>query len=518
MKNIIWLFALLLAFSGCYEDKGNYDYSESNSISIDMGNSMYSATFDETINIEPVFTFALDSNETGLTYEWRLENKFLSDKRNLSFHVDTIMKGNCYLRVLDTKTGITYSAYTIFDLTEKFNNQGWMILSEKDGESYLTYISEAINASAPGGFAYKENPGVYQQENHVKLGGKPVGLLEHFYFGTSSSNTWVLLDGAETVDLSGLSFKKEITLKESFIDEQLPVDFTPLKMAEMRWISAVINKKDHKVYTRKKISDKSYFTGSFLDNPLQYNGEDLYVTDFVIAPSNGPGYTLMVEGKKGHQRYLALIDKDKSNAGKVLPLTVSKYPDGFSRVDNVGDMAVIYTGYNRESSNGSGKNRYHSILRAPNGVYYYQDFVIAKMSNTSSVSVTPGKQVKFDVGDILDETTLFNVAAYPKSTYMMIAHGPDLYIIERATIGNDNMQTFVKLYKHFDANITALDSESYQSFRLGVGLENGKFYVLNMEDGINDESKRVVYEAKANVGKVVDVRYKIQRGNNWTSN
>ena len=80
------------------------------------------------------------------------------------------------------------------------------------------------------------------------------------------------------------------------------------------------------------------------------------------------------------------------------------------------------------------------------------------------------------------------------------------------------MQTFVKLYKHFDANITALDSESYQSFRLGVGLENGKFYVLNMEDGINDESKRVVYEAKANVGKVVDVRYKIQRGNNWTSN
>ena len=42
--------------------------------------------------------------------------------------------------------------------------------------------------------------------------------------------------------------------------------------------------------------------------------------------------------------------------------------------------------------------------------------------------------------------------------------------------------------------------------------------MLNMEDGINDESKRVVYEAKANVGKVVDVRYKIQRGNNWTSN
>ncbi len=519
MKNVIWLFALLLTLLGCHEDKGNYDYSESNSISIDMGNTMYSATMDETINIEPVFTFSLDSNETGLTYEWRLENQFISDKRNLSFYVDTIMKGNCYLRVLDTKTGITYLAYTIFDLTEKFNNQGWMILSEKDGESYLTYISEVSNASAPDGFVYKENFSVYQRENHVKLGGKPIGLLEHFYFGTLSSNIWVLLDGAETVDLSGLSFKKEITLKESFIDEQLPVDFTPLKMAEMRWISAVINKKDHKVYTRKKISDRSYFTGSFLDNPLQYNGEDLYVTDFIIAPSNGPGYTLMVEGKKGHQRYLVLIDKDKSNAGKVLPLTVNaKYPDGFSRLDNLGDMEVIYTGYNRDGSNGSGKNRYHSILRDTDGVYYYQDFVIAKMSGTSSVIATPGKQVKFDVGDILDETTLFNIAAYPTSTYMMIAHGSDLYIIERANIGKDNMQTFVKLYKHFDADITALDSESFQSYRLGVGLNNGKFYVLNMKDGINDESKRVIYEAEANMGKVVDIRYKIQKGNNWTSN
>ena len=518
MRNIIWLLALLLACSACYDDKGNYDYSETNGITIDLRNTQYSAVTGETINIEPVLTFALDSNETGLEFEWRLGNKVLSNERNLSFYVDTILKENCYFRVLDTKTGITYITFTNFVLTEKYNNTGWMILSEKDGEAYLTYMKEVIDDASPSGYTYVEYPDVYQLENNAKLGGKPVGLLEHFYYNSSASNTWVLVDGAESVDLSGISFKRDITLKESFLDEQLPANFTPLKMAEMRWVSAVINKNDHKVYTRLKISDKSFFTGSFLDSPLQYKNEDLYVTDFVIAPFMSPGYTLMVEGEKGQQRYLALVDKDKNNAGKVLPLTISgAYPAGFSPLDNLGDMEVIYTGYSREGSNTSGKNKYHSVLKSSEGEYYYHEFIIEKMSGTNTVIATPVKQVKFDVGNILDENSLFYVAPYVGSSYMLITHGADLYIIDRANIGVPNMQSFVTLYKHFDANIAALDAETFQSYRLGVGLENGKFYVLNMkmETGMPEESNRVIYESKANVGKAVDVRFRIKTGNAW---
>ena len=320
------------------------------------------------------------------------------------------------------------------------------------------------------------------------------------------------------MDLSGISFKRDITLKESFLDEQLPVNFTPLEMAEMRWVSAVINKNDHKVYTRIKISDKSFFTGSFLDSPLQYEDKDLYVTDFVIAPFMGPGYTLMVEGEKGQQRYLALIDKDKNNAGKVLPLTINgTYPADFSPLDNLGDMEVIYTGYSREGSNSSGKIKYHSILKSPQGEYYYHEFTIEKMSSTNTVIATPVKQVKFDVGDILDENSLFYVSPYTGSSYMLITHGTDLYVIDRANIGVTNMQSFVTLYKRFDANIVALDAETYQSYRLGVGLENGKFYVLNMkmETGMPEESSRVIYESETNVGKAVDIRFRIKTGNNW---
>lgn len=515
MRNRIWLFFLLLAFGGCYDDKGNYDYTESNGITIDLGNSMYTAVSGETINIEPKFTFALDSNEMGLTYEWKLGDQFLSDKRNLSFYVDTILKENCYLRVLDTKTGITYLAYTIFDLTEKHNTQGWLILSEKDGGSYLTYIREQI---ANGGYNYIEYPGVYEEENHVKLGGKPIGLLEHFYYSSKSSNIWVLQDGGETVDLSGRSLKKEITLKESFLDEQLPTNFSPLKMAEMRWISAVINKNDHKVYTRKKISDKSYFTGSFLDTPLKYNDEVLYVTDFVIAPFITPGYTLMVEGEKGHQRYLALVDKDKSSAGKVLSFDINGgYKEGFTHLDDLGDMEIVYTGYSRVLAGSSLTGiKYHSILKSPEGIYYYQDFVVASLSSTSKIFATPGIQVKLDAGINIDDKTLFYILPYSDNAlYMMIANGTDLYMINLANIGSDNIASFVTLYKHFESNIMAMDAEDNKSLRLGVGLENGKFYVLDMDKGISDESKRVVYESDANVGKVVDIRFKIRSGNKW---
>ena len=90
MRNIIWLFALLFACAACYDDKGNYDYSETNGITIDLGNTQYLAVAGETINIKPVLTFAQDSNETGLEFEWRLGNKVLSNERNLSYYVDTI--------------------------------------------------------------------------------------------------------------------------------------------------------------------------------------------------------------------------------------------------------------------------------------------------------------------------------------------------------------------------------------------------------------------------------------------
>lgn len=515
MKKIALFLGIALTLAACYEDKGNYDYSELNDITIDLGNTQFTAAEGETISITPVLTFALDSTEANLSYEWNLDGRVISTDRNLSWVVDTTSsQSRCYYRVLDGSTGVTYLAYTSFQLTDKYDNQGWMILSEKDGSSSFSYIREDAS-----GASYVENPDVFAEMNGEPLGGKPVGLLEHFYYNSTSSNIWVLLDGAETVDLSGRSFKTDVTLSESFLDGAVPANFTPLAMAEMRYFSAVINAADHKVYTRKKVSDRSYFTGAFLDEPLQYEGKDIYANDFIIAPFMGPGYTLMLEGEKGHQRYLALTSygSDKANAGKILPLTPDggSWPAGYKDLNNLGDMEVVYTGYNRYQSNSMGNNQYFSIMKDPSGNYWWQDFVIEKMGSLNTLTVYPGKSLQLDLGLPIDDNTIFYATPYSGSTWFLIAIGNDLYIIDRENI-NAQAASYVIKYMTFDSPITALDAECYNSLRLGVGLENGQFFVLNLGSTLpTTEAEKVRYKSTNTFGKIVDIRYKIRTGNQW---
>lgn len=516
MKKIALFLGIALTLAACYEDKGNYDYSDLNGITIDLGNTQFTAAEGETISITPVLTFAIDSNETNLSYEWSLDGRVISTERDLSWVVDTTSTNSrCYYRVHDAASGITYLAYTGFQLTDKYDNTGWMILSEKDGSACLSYLRENIGDT----YTYTENIDVYTEMNGEPLGGKPVGLLEHFYYNSTSSNIWVLLDGAETVDLSGRSFKKDVTLSESFLDGTVPAGFTPLAMAEMRYVSAVINAADHKVYTRKKVSDRSYFTGAFLDEPLQYEGKDVYANDFIIAPFMGPGYTLMLEGEKGHQRYMALVSygSDKATAGKLLPLTPEggSWPYGYTDLNNLGDMEVVYTGYGRYMSNSMGYNQFFSIMKDPDGNYWWQDFTLYELSNPNTATVVPGNCVRLDFNFPIDDNTLFYTTPYYGANWLLIANGQDLYIINRNYIPAEDFGSAI-LYKHFDANITALDAENYNSLRLGVGLENGQFFVLNLGSSLpTSEADKVLYESPTNFGKIVDIRYKIRTGNSW---
>ena len=161
MKKIALFLGIVLTLAACYEDKGNYDYSELNDITIDLGNTQFTAAEGETISITPLLTFALDSNEANLSYEWNLDGRVISTERNLSWVVDTTSsQSRCYYRVLDNATGVTYLAYTSFQLTDKYDNQGWMILSEKDGSASFSYIRETSS-----GASYDEYQDVFAQMN-----------------------------------------------------------------------------------------------------------------------------------------------------------------------------------------------------------------------------------------------------------------------------------------------------------------------------------------------------------------
>lgn len=154
-------------------------------------------------------------------------------------------------------------------------------------------------------------------------------------------------------------------------------------------------------------------------------------------------------------------------------------------------------------------------MKDGNGEYYYQDFTIEKMGSVNSVVVTPGKSLKLELGFPIDENTLFYATPYYGANWLLIAQGTELYIVDRNNIGA-NTSTYVRHYMSFDANITDMDSECYNSTRLGVGLENGRFFVLNLGTTLPaDESGRVLYESPSDFGKIVDIRFKVRTGNNW---
>lgn len=102
-------------------------------------------------------------------------------------------------------------------------------------------------------------------------------------------------------------------------------------------------------------------------------------------------------------------------------------------------------------------------------------------------------------------------------TYLLIGKGNDLYYVDRTTIDRDEP---IKL-KTFDAEVTALNAETSQGNQLGVGLSNGKFFVLslktaNLGEILGDPDKKEFERYYQMNGRVFDIRYRFKYSNGWT--
>ena len=75
--------------------------------------------------------------------------------------------------------------------------------------------------------------------------------------------------------------------------------------------------------------------------------------------------------------------------------------------------------------------------------------------------------------------------------------------------------------KTFDAEVTALNAETSQGNQLGVGLANGKFFVLslktaNLGEILGDPDKKEFERYYQMNGRVFDIRYRFRYSNGWT--
>ena len=143
MKSFGIYFAVLFAgaalATGCYEDKGNYDYTTTGDDIVvyrldTMKSVRLSWSYDEEIVIEPGYRIVHDRvSEGSLRYEWNIDGETVSTDRILSIDPLSVGRHSGSFTVLDADRQIRYSTIFTLTVTSSFA-EGWFILSDDGGK------------------------------------------------------------------------------------------------------------------------------------------------------------------------------------------------------------------------------------------------------------------------------------------------------------------------------------------------------------------------------------------------
>lgn len=157
---LLYLFLSLLA-TACYDDLGNYKYTDLNNVTVDSIHSQWyeKYTYADTLKIEPVLSLALGGTEDHLEFEWKLmplharynndsipleEQKagyIIGREKNLAYPLkEKPGEYAGFFYVKDTQTGISYKTDFYVRLRTSVSD-GWMILCEEAGKARLDMIS-----------------------------------------------------------------------------------------------------------------------------------------------------------------------------------------------------------------------------------------------------------------------------------------------------------------------------------------------------------------------------------------
>lgn len=141
-NNLNLLLMLLLLMTGCYEDKGNYDYTPGEIVAISGIEESYTRLlFQENLKITPTIT-ASDPN-ADLEYSWSyydatllpLQEHKITDTKDLDFKIpERAAKHVLIFRVTNKKTGYMQSAVADF-YVNSYYSEGWYVAKNIDNKT-----------------------------------------------------------------------------------------------------------------------------------------------------------------------------------------------------------------------------------------------------------------------------------------------------------------------------------------------------------------------------------------------
>lgn len=71
MKNAVYFLMIFMLLSSCYEDKGNYDYTAVNELSVQLPSSYGLRLGDTTLVIRPVISQSMRDGYKHLQFYWQ---------------------------------------------------------------------------------------------------------------------------------------------------------------------------------------------------------------------------------------------------------------------------------------------------------------------------------------------------------------------------------------------------------------------------------------------------------------
>ena len=133
MKEKIFAFLCLMSLllSGCYEDKGNYDYNNLLKITItgflsekedgtESEITSLTVTAGQVVKVRPILSFENEKDKKNLAYTWLFKDKVIGNEEKLNYTTEEVLSGYVLLDMEDLDTGNHFRATFSLSVMDPF--------------------------------------------------------------------------------------------------------------------------------------------------------------------------------------------------------------------------------------------------------------------------------------------------------------------------------------------------------------------------------------------------------------
>ena len=508
----ISLVAGVLMLNGCYEDKGHYDYTPTNGITFEVNPQNKTYYLGERYFYSPKVIYEQEGDSVNYSYWWEIMNKkegvAAVDTACVGFDLDFYPNAEKSVGVrmcaMDLRTKVVHSSDEVTLTGQAALSQGWLILSEKSGESALSYIRPEMTDDKKR--FYTEYPDLYKTlYPNESLGSGPKRLRQIIH---NNSTVVVVIQESGALYLNGSSYIKEMTVAQDFVGD-VPVG---LNVKDFFWGNGVdfLLDENGNLYSRDYFDDGrevDLFTTPFTGVRMQLEGERLNIRDIIFTGRPTAAFFNAFNDAENRRLLWFGSGYNTSAIKKFYPIRMLDV-DTLINLNDYGDWDLLYMRSGQEASWSDIPTfalfRKGDVVKSLNMRVAY--FVPTVNPPFSAIAMSSCDQSNFDGTKYLSEDSKFY--RLRQRAYFFFSSGNTIYWYDLST---------KKAYKFDEVEggdvIVDIETNSSET-ELGVVTANGIFATFTIKNEHLFDPKHLIYQ-KDGFGRIVDLEFKWSNWNKY---